>query len=216
MIVAGCETLPKREPITLSANQQQLFGLCRGIDGASQFHIQHPDSADMRFNVDWVSKDANQWVVEVVNPLGQSVAHAEWQGGYNYFTFTTRHIVHMPQLGADQQQRLTADGYVLPFVLKEMPCFLNGQLPTSWLENAKILEEKGDQKTLALADQFRSIEIVLKKGKTGGSNACAAIAWRKKWYFFKSDVELCVWRDSKVKGRLTFDDDIISWTAQGD
>lgn len=163
---SSCQTLVSTDKTKLSTNQAKQFGSCWNPEGSVNFSAFKNEKPLFSAMLDWVREKNDSWVWEAYDPLGRTVLSGEVSHGKLY-----ARGMDLSKLTIEKDGFLYYDGSNLAFKWKELHCFLNFQVPESWLELKLLTDSPHSQKLkhIRFEDKIRNIDLNFQKDRTCGS-----------------------------------------------
>ena len=188
----GCATIVhepirKQIPVTLL----DVFSSCAGQEGGGRFIFEENDRGVVSADFDWISQRDQSYRIEFFDPLGRMLA--EVSGNESAITIKPAKIgsFPIPNTRVNDHGFIIVNEEFMPIRESEVACFLNGLLPSSWLDLPGFGYRNGNHFQIEAIDTNRSIEIALDDiNRPPASKVCACIMW-SKWFLFREKITFC-------------------------
>ncbi len=173
---SACQTLaPPPKPVLPKA-VAALFSGCGPGDGAVTLQLYADGVLAGSLETSWMARSADDWQVELIDPLGRTMLKVHNQG--SRLDFAGPLAARMPVISVDAAGTLTLSGHPTGIQLREVPCLLAFTYPKAWLSALAEREGEGGKVRYLFRQPERSMELEISPMQPPEST-CTDIFWRE-------------------------------------
>lgn len=187
-LLGACQTTRKPAPV-LPESLAAFFGTCSVDEGAATLKLFRGGELHATSELEWVAISRDQWVVQVLDSLGQSLLNLSRHG--LEVEKTGPLSTQIPAVAATPHDQLLIDGSFVGLKASEIPCVLGGRLPYVWLSGLVDVTRQSQRSTLTILEDDRTIEVEAEILPEVAPRLCAKITWHQ-YLFLQHQLTWCL------------------------
>lgn len=187
-VFSGCATYPNQQNPRLPAVAESLFDSCETGDGAMAMRAIADDLLVGVAEAEWLAQKG-AWTLQLLSPLGQTILSLKHgNGGLALQGPLARQL---PALATRKDGFLEVDGHFVGIKAAEIPCFLQGKLPSPWRSDLKAVHEDGLKQRFWFDDEERVVKVtaIRSSQRPDLRKFCAQIKWGS--FLFRNKLLIC-------------------------
>lgn len=190
LALVACQTTPPPQAKRAPANLEEAFSTCQEGDGEVLARLLEHGQVIETVPLEWAAWYNKGWAFEGVSPFGQTLFRLNYQQGDGKFLGSGA-IANLPPLSTNDKGFIVVDRRWVGIKPQEIPCFLDGKIPSDWLKRIVKWEPSAHELVFTSMEANRAMYVRMEVDEQNTINYCGRIIWKYYWGMISRELKVC-------------------------